>query len=146
MFLKVNHGYFIFRESKTGQVSDFMNRTGLKLVARDDYYTFEKLVDAPDYSLNGKLFLGYKATKTFEGTPWGVFEANQVIYDFNSGELKLISLVTNTTVLRPAGNRFFAPGLIMPGSLTEGGKRVRDYAAWYSRESQSWLYSEVTFV
>lgn len=146
MFLKVNHGFFIFKETKSGQVSDFMNMTGLKLAPKEDYYTFQSLVSAPYYSLSGKEFLGYKALKTFEGKPWEVFQANSVVYDFNSDQMKLITSVTNNVIIRPAGNRFFSPGLILPGSLTDKGQRVKDYAAWYSRETQRWIYSEISYV
>ncbi len=146
MKIKCLHGYFIFEETKVGQISDFMSYSGLSLVPKDNYFTFEDLALAPDFSLAGKSYLGFTALETFAGRPWEVFEANGVIYDFTLGELVPILSVTQTTEIKLAGNRFISPGLILPGSLTDGGERVKDYAAWFSRETQKWLYSEVTYV
>lgn len=146
MRVKCLHGYFIFEETKVGQISQFMSYSGVPLVPKDNYYTFEKLLDAPNYSLIGKDLLGYVATKTFEGDPWLVFEENQVVYDFTLDMMRLISSVTKTTTVRNVGNRFYSPGLILPGSLTAEGSRVKDYTAWFSRDRLTWLYSEVSYV
>ena len=67
MKIKCLHGYFIFEETKLGQVSHFMSLFGLGLVPKQDYYTFTDLEDAPDYSVIGGDYLGAVATKTFEG-------------------------------------------------------------------------------
>lgn len=147
MRVKCLHGYFLFEETKVGQVSDFMSRTGLSLVPVGTRYTFEALVDAPKYSLAGKALLGgFTAIETFEGEPWEVFEANGVIFDFGTDTVKPITAITQRTSVKLAGNRFVSPGLILPGTLTEEGKRVRDYAAWFSRDRLTWLYSEVGYV
>ena len=136
----------MFEETAVGQVSDYMSMTGVSLVPKDNYYTFESLLDAPTYSLKGKPIGSVPALKTFEGKPWEVFKENQIIYDFTIDQIRLISSVTKTTSVRTAGNRFVSPGLILPGTLTEGGMRVKDYAAWYSRQTQIWLYSEISYV
>lgn len=146
MRVKCIHGFFIFQETKVGQVSDFMSLTGLSLVPWRDAYTFEDLEEVPDFSLSGKTFLGLSATKNFEGEPWDLFEANGFVYDFGSGSLKQISAITQVTSIQLAGNRYISPGLILPGSLTAEGKRVKDYSAWFSRDTLRWLYSEVTYV
>lgn len=146
MKLKVIHGYFIFTETSVGQVSDFMSLTGLKLAPKDDYYTFETLLNAPLYSLKGKDIIDYPAIKTFEGAPFEVFEANEVIYDFNEDTIKPIKSIKSNTVLKKAGNYFVSNGLILPGSVTADGSRVRDYSAWFSRKTLAWNYSEVSYV
>ncbi len=146
MKVKCLHGFFIFEETKVGQVADFMALSGLTLVPWRDVYTFEDLEEAPDYSLAGKALLGLNATKTFEGEPWEVFEANEFVYNFNTGLIVPIQSVTQITSIQLAGNRFVSNGLILPGSLTEEGDRVRDYSAWFSRDTLRWLYSEVTYV
>lgn len=147
MRVKCLHGFFIFEETRVGQVSDFMSLTGLSIVPWRDQFTFEPLAEAPAYSLLGKEIFGVPATATFEGEPWEVFEANGLVYDFVEGLVVPIQSVTQVTAIKLAGNRFISPGLILPGSLTDEG-RVKDYAAWFSRDRSplSWLYSEVGYV
>lgn len=146
MKLKCLHGFFIFEEMVVGQVSDFMAYTGLELVPWETGFTFTLLADAPDFSLAGKALLGVPAIKTFTGKPWEVFEANGFIYDFDQGLVRPITATTDVVNLEAAGNRFISPGLIMPGSLTNEGDRVKDFSAWWLPSRQRWLYSEVTFV
>jgi len=146
MRLNCLHGFFIFQETKVGQVSDFMSLTGLSLVPWRDAYTFEALVDAPNFSLAGKTMLEHPATKTFAGEPWEVFEANEVVYNFDTGLVVPIASITQRVVIQLAGNRFISNGLILPGSLTDDGDRVKDYSAWFSRDTLRWLYSGVSYV
>lgn len=128
------------------QVNDFMKLNKVALVPWRDAYTFEELVDAPEFSLAGKTLLGVAATKTFEGEPWEVFEANGLVFNFALGEVVPINSITQTVSVGLAGNRYTANGLILPGSLTDSGDRVKDYSAWFSRDTLRWLYSEVTYV
>lgn len=146
MRVRCLHGYFIFDEMRQGQISDFMNLTGLSLVSKDNYYTFEGLEDAPEYSLLGKNYLNLPAVALYEGKPWEVFEANEFVFDFTTGLLVPIVSITRLVEIKQAGNLFVTNGLIQPGSLTKEGKRVKDYAAWFSRDRLTWHYSEVTYV
>lgn len=146
MKVKCLHGFFIFEETRVGQVSDFMSSTGLVIASRGPDYTFGPLVQAPTFSLKGTALMDATALKTFEGEPWEVFEANQVVYDFQRGLVVPIASISQKTRVSLAGNRYTSPGLILPGSVTEDGKRVRDYAAWFSRDRLTWLYSEVGYV
>ena len=146
MRVRCLHGYFIFNEMRQGQISDFMNLTGLSLVSKDNYYTFEGLEDAPEYSLVGKTLLNLPAIALFEGKPWEVFEANEMVFDFTTGLLVPITSIVRIIEIKQAGNMFVTNGLIQPGSLTADGKRVKDYAAWFSRDRLTWHYSEVAYV
>lgn len=146
MRLKCLHGYFILEETEAGQISDFQSLFGLDIVPKNNYFTFANLLDAPDYSLAGKSFLGIQAIETFEGKPWEVFEANGFVYNFSSGLMVPISSVTQLVRIELAGNKYISDGLILPGSLTAEGLRVRDYSAWYSSKSQRFYYSEVGYV
>ncbi len=146
MRVKCFHGYFIFSETKVGQISDFIARYGLDIVAKDDYYTFSDLEDAPDYSLTGATFLSTVAVETFEGKPWEVFEANGMVYNFSTGLIVPIDSVIETVQILTSKNHFIANGLILPGSLTAEGLRVRDYSAWFSRDTLRFTYSEVNCV
>lgn len=140
------HGYFIFQELRVGQVSDFMSRYGLELVSMGAYYTFKDLESAPRYSLKNKTLFNNVAKVNFEGEPWQVFEKNGLVYDFSKGLVVPISSVTQMTTIDQAGNKFISPGLIKPGSTTEGGQRVKDYSAWFSRDTLTFVYSEVGYV
>lgn len=140
------HGYYIFNETKSGQVSNFMSRTGFTLVKKENYYTFEFLELAKKYSLAGALYLGIPAIETFEGFEHEVFEANGFVYDFTAGLIKPILSVIQKTRISLVGNRFIANGLILPGSITDDGQRVKGYSAWYSSTTLNWNYTEVSYV
>jgi hypothetical protein len=147
MKVKCLHGFFIFEQSIVGQISDFMSLTGLTLVPRENYYTFEGLEDAPNYSLKGRPLVGeVLAIETYQGQAWEVFEANGMVFDFLQGILVPISSVTQRVTLSAAGNRYISPGLILPGSLTGSGERVKEYSGFFSRQTLRWMYSEVGFV
>lgn len=146
MKLDCNHGYFIFNETKSGQISDFMSLTGLSLVKVDNYYTFEFLENAKKYSLAGSPYLGIPAIETFEGNIWDVFEANGFIYDFTLDIVRPILSVVQKTSISLSGNRYAANGLILPGSITDDGSRVKGYSAWYSRELLRFVYTAVYYV
>lgn len=144
MKIKCLHGYFVFEESRAGEASDFSSLFGLELVRKADYFTFADLEDAPEYTIKGGQLLNTIATKTFEGPPGEVFRKNGVVYNYDTGLLVPISSVTTMVQVYNAGNFYVSPGLIFPGSLTDGGLRVTDYAAWFSTDTLKFKYSEVT--
>lgn len=148
MRIRCRHGYFMFEELRPGQISDFMQYSNFEaeLVSVDDYYTFDLLKDAPRFSLPGLELLGTPAIAMFEGEPWKVFEANEMVYDFTKDLIAPISSVTRLVTVAQIGNAFISPGLILPGSLTTAGKRVKDYSAWFSRDTLSWQYTEIGYV
>jgi hypothetical protein len=144
MKVRCVHGYFFFEEDRTGQFSDFVNRFGLSILPNGDHFTFEALVGAPRYAIAGNTYLGAPATVTYEGEPWEIMRANQLIYNFETGLVQSLLAVTQLTPLRSTGRYFLANGLILPGSLTDEGSRVTDYSARYS--DLGFKYSEVTLV
>lgn len=146
MRIVCRHGYFTFQELRVGQISDFMSRYGLDLVSKGNEFTFADLESAPKYSLKNKQLMGNVALFNFEGEPWQVFEKNKLVYDFDSGLVVPISSITEVITIDEVGNKFISPGLIKPGSTTDGGQRVRDYSAWFSRDTLTFLYSEVAYV
>lgn len=145
MRIRCLHGYFIFQELKAGQVSEFINLFGFSLSAKDDYFTFDFLLGAPDYSLILKPYLGVPATATFEGRPWEVMRENGLIYDFDLNIVKPILSVTQFFQIETAANYFISNGLILPGSVTADGSRVKDYSAWFSFSNSTFRYSEVSY-
>jgi len=143
--MKINclHGYFIFHEERIGEISEFMSLFGLPIVFKDDHFTFEFLADAPEVSIKTAPYLNATATKTFAGRPWEVMRENALVYNFDQGLLVPIAAITTKVSIKSAGKYFVSPGLIMPGSLMDGGSRVREYAAWFSTDSMRFRYSEV---
>lgn len=147
MKIKCNHGYFRFYEIRVGEISNLIKRTGFDLVSKNDYFTFSDLIDAPRYSLEGKILIDIPAIKSFEGEEWEIFEQNNVVYDFTTGFVVPIASIITRTKIEAAGNRYLVTngGLLLPGSITTAGK-VKGYSAWYSSDRQTFLYSEVSFV
>lgn len=146
MKVKCLHGYFKFEEQYSGEASEFVSLFGLDLEPVDNYYTFSALAEAPDFALAGLEYLGAATTKTFAGRPWDVMRENNLVYNFNTGLVVPITSITQVVKLSLAGTYWVSPGLILPGSLTDEGTRVTDYAAWFSRSRGAglWRYSEVT--
>lgn len=139
------HGYFKFYESRSGDVSRFMSLfSGLSIFKFEDHFTFEALLDAPEYSIVGNQYLGATATKTFAGKPWEIFKANGLVYDFNKGSVQPILSTTQVVKIYESGNTFISQGLILPGSFTDEGSRVTDYSAWFSFDTLKFKYSELT--
>lgn len=142
MKIECIHGYFKFTESRAGDVSSFVSRYGLEIVREGDHFTFAGLAGAPDYSLPGGEFLGCATTECFEGEPWEVMRANGLVYDFNSGEVVKIETIIQVAKIQASGKFYVSQGMILPGSLTEDGERVTDYAAFF--DNLSFRYSEVS--
>lgn len=141
------HGYFKFYDDTIGQINHFVSLYGLPIVRSNDHFTFEALVDAPDYSIEGGLYLGALSTKTFEGDPWEVMKENKLVYNFNLSKVVRIETITDAIVISPSVYFFLSSsGMIQPGSVTEDGLRVTDYSASYSFERPGFRYVGVSYV
>ncbi len=145
MQIRCMYGYFMFRETRAGQISSFANFSGFEFKAVDDYYTFSFLEDAPGYSILGGAYLGAPCIKTFEGKPWEIMRANKLIYDFTIDAVVPIAAVIQSVRLGETANYFVSNGMIIPGSVTEDGSRVTDYSAFYLFDTVKFRYSEVSF-
>lgn len=144
MKIKCMHGFFLFEEQRPGEASEFSSLFGLELEPFDNYFTFAPLAEAPDFALAGLPYLEATTTKTFAGRPWDVMRENNLVYNFNTGLVVPITSITQAVKLSLAGTYWVSPGLILPGSLTDEGTRVTDYAAWFSKGIMEFKYSEVT--
>ncbi len=125
-------------------MSRFCSRFGLEIERSGDHFTFADLVEAPDYSILGGLFLDMICTATFEGPPWEVMRENKLIYDFSKGLVVPLLSVAQLVSVAQAGHRWLAPGMILPGSVTDDGSRVTDYSAFYD-PSRGFIYSEIGY-
>ena len=146
MKIKCLHGYFMIEETVAGEASRFVSRFGLDLEPVDNYFTFSGLEEAPDFALAGLPYLDAVTTKTFAGRPWEVMRENELVFNFDTGLVVPIATITQMFNYSLAGNYWVSNGLILPGSLTDEGKRVTDYAAWFSFDTLKFKYSEVLFV
>lgn len=146
MKVKCLHGYFIFEETRPGQAAELNSIFGLNLKPKNNYFTFETLVNVPAYTLVGSDFLGVPALETFEGKPWEIMEQNGLIYDFSFDLIKPITAVTAKAKFTNAGFYLISQGLIVPGAITDNGSRVKSYSAWFFKDTMTFRYSEVTYV
>jgi hypothetical protein len=123
-----------------------MSLFGLDLARSGDHFTFSDLVDAPEYSLAGGLYLRAPAIKTYQGKPWEIMRENRLVYNFSLGLVVPIFAIIQPVKLTQAGNFLISTGMLMPGSITEDGSRVTDYSAHFGAETGQFRYSEVEYV
>lgn len=140
------HGFFFFEEQKSGQLYDFQKIFGFTLSAFENGLTFSALKDAPRHSIEGSTFMNATATATFEGNPWDVMRENGLVFNFASGLIVPLASVSDRVIINNAERYFLSSGLIQPGAVTDDGKRVTDYSAFFYFDSNKFRYSEVTLV
>lgn len=145
MRIKCLHGYYMFEESKAGQIADFLNLFGFQLISKDGYYTFSSLDSAPEFSIKGSTYLGAPCTKSFEGKPWEVMKQNGLVYDFVNDAVVALETIAYKIQLLETNSYFLSNGMIVAGSVRDDGSRVRDYAAHYLFDTAKFKYSEVSF-
>jgi hypothetical protein len=140
------HGFFRFYEDYPGECSEFADLYGFDLVFENDYFTFETLSDADDYSIVGKTFCGAIATKNYAGLPWEIMRENSLVYNFNLDQVVPIATITTIAKILFAGSSYSFDGLVMPGSLLSDGSRIKDYSArfslYLSKYNYSWVNNE----
>lgn len=146
MKIECLHGYFKFHELEAGQLSKFMSLYDLEIERSGDHFTFSDLVDAPKYSIAGGTFLGSPTLVTFEGEPWDVMRKNGLVYDIVRGLVVPIISVINAMRVEVAGNYFVTSGMIQPGSVTDDGRRVTDYSAFYISTRANFKYSGIEYL
>lgn len=139
------HGYFIFRESYSGEIARFNTDFGQDLVAKKDFYTFSLLKNTPEYSFVGTEFLNLIGTVVYEGEPYEVMEQNGFIYDFTVQSLKPLESIT--TQIDPARllDGYQSRGLIIPGSVTKSLQRVTGYQCGFDFPTLNFSYSEIFY-
>lgn len=145
MKVRCDHGYFFFEEERAGELSRFASVYGFELVAKDTYYTFAALMEAPDFSLTAVPYLGVPALKVYAGKPWEVMRENGLVYNFTLGRVVPIQSVTSRAVVQNAGLYRIADGLLLPGSIGDGGLRVTEYTAHLVWDSSKFRYTEVNY-
>jgi len=128
-----------------GQAGRFQSAFGIDITPWRGVFTFPPLAEVPEYSIQGAPFLGTVALESYAGTPAELFEANGFVYDFSLGEVVPEVAITRRAALDLSGMVYVSNGLLLPGSLRDDGTRVKNYTAWFSFDTATFRYSEVTF-
>jgi hypothetical protein len=125
-------GHLAFFPNDASEVSRFMSIYKVNLVRVDNFYTFNGIASAKDYSLENHNYLNLKASKTFEGNPWDVFKANNFVYDLTSNLLILKTAVKAKVELPLVGDYYLSPNpVLQPGSVFKGGSKIMSYDGEY---------------
>lgn len=81
-------GYYKFFPEIANEIAVFENVTGRELVAVGNYYTFAKLAELSDYSIEGQDYGGIIAKKNFAGRVEDVFYENGLKYNIEDDTIE----------------------------------------------------------
>jgi hypothetical protein len=142
------HGYFKVTEHAVGEIAAFNSVYAQDLVAKEDYYTFEALVDAPEYSVIGQTYLGNVAVKTYaDHRPWEIFRQNSLVYNFQTGAVVPIASQTSYTAqlsrVKPA--YYQDVSLYVPGSMTPAWQQITGYVCAFDVKRSTFFYSDIFY-
>lgn len=88
MKLICKYGFYKFFPDFVGELKLWEAKTGIKLFARDDYFTFAELSVFPNYSFKGQLIFGIiPAISNFAGKPEEVMAKNKLTYNVKLGTI-----------------------------------------------------------
>lgn len=130
------HGHFAFYPKRLSDITRFTSFFKEDLVRVDDYYTFENLAEAENYSILGKPYVNLPALTTYEGKPWEVMRENGFVYHVASG-----LLVPKLSILIPvnppqAGYYFLAQTpIIQPGSRNLSLQQILSYDGEFHQDT-----------
>ncbi len=145
MKLTCIHGYFIAREDVPGEIARFNSLFSQDFVSKDDYYTFELLADAPDFSIVGLAYLNLVGLVNYAAKPFEVMEQNGFIYDFSNKVLKPIEAIAIQITPIRLNEAYSTRGLIQPGSLTKDWERVKGYNCDINMTNLTFIYSGIIY-
>ena len=131
-------GHFAFYPRTSSDLARFSKYFAVSLKRENDYYTFEGLFGAKNYSLLGKPYLNLPALKTFEGSPWDVMKANDFVYHIGLGIIVPKLAVIGVVDLPLIGFYFRSKSpLLQPGVRTILGRQIMSYAAEFVYEGDA---------
>lgn len=81
-------GYYKFFPDSANEIAVFENIIGRTLVSVGNYYTFEKLANLPNYSIQGQEYGGIKAIKNYSGKIEDVFYENRLKYNIQDDKIE----------------------------------------------------------
>lgn len=129
MRIVVRHGHFAFYSGFEGDIFRFCDYFSTNLVRENDYYTFPNLQGLPRYSIKGKKYGNFTASKNFEGpAPWDVMKANGIVYDVAGAALvPKANFAVRADPKLVEGFYLSATSILQPGALTKAGRRIVSY-------------------
>jgi hypothetical protein len=133
MRILCRHGHFALYPESAEEISKFQSWTNTKLFRSDDFYTFERLYDLPNYSLTGAPFGNILALKTFEGKPWEVMKENGYVYNVTT-KLIVPKLAIVDMVSLNFGQYYYSVqnGILQPGTRQPlPPKQILSYDAYF---------------
>lgn len=130
------HGHMSFYPEAAGDLSMFCNYFGSELVREDDFWTFERLQNAPSYSIKGNPYLGKTAKVSYAGRPWEVMKANDMVFNIQTGEMADKSEISVAPINPPRVAFYFVSDvpLIQPGTLHVSGRRILSYDGYFIQD------------
>lgn len=88
MKLIIDKGFYKFYPTFVGEVKLWENKTGVRLYPCRDFWTFETLVNFPNYSFKGQpLYGGFSGVVNFAGLPEEVMSKNKLTYNTKKGKI-----------------------------------------------------------
>jgi hypothetical protein len=130
------HGHFAFYPRRSIDLARFATQFDAQLMRVDDYYTFPELKDAPEFSIQGKDYLGVPAVKTYAGKPWEVMRENGFVFHLATLQIVPKSAVLLIINLPQNGYYFLAEtALIQPGSRNLSTHQILSYDAEFLQDS-----------
>lgn len=141
------HGHFAFYPKDAHDIASFADLFTEELVRVGDFYTFSFLKDAPDFSIQGKPFLGLPAVKTFEGAPWEVMRENGFVYNVAAKAIVPKASIVLLSSLELSRDFWTTENpLVQPGSRMPSGEQILSYDAEYIRQASQLRVFEVQYV
>lgn len=146
------HGHIAFYPSSKTELVNFKRLFKLLLVAERDYFTFETLVGAPNWSQTGRPYggiVGTPAVVTFAGDhPWEVMEANGFVFSLTTRLLVPYTTIVETISLKQTQDCLISSRIIpQPGSVMNGGNVLLGYHGEIDLSlQQTYLYALETLL
>ena len=140
MIIECLNGYYKFFPRSSNELSKFSNLFSISITRVDDYYTFEYLKDALNYSIEGKNYLNLTASKTCEGEIKDVFRLNNFVFDYVSNSLVLKSQIEDALMLKQGTFHFVSDKLYRAGSLYPSGEKLTGFGCMFNFENRMFNY------
>lgn len=141
------HGHIVFYPRNAAEIGRFAKYFNVNLARERDYFTFEGLIGAPNYSIELMPFLDLPANTTYAGEPWDVMRENGFVFDIRNG-LLIPKETVNEIVDLPLVGYFFRAGvpLLQPGSRnSSSGQQILSYSGEFVDEGLSLRVTEYAY-
>lgn len=129
--MKVNceFGYFRFYPRSAEELVRIQKLYEIKLVRKENYFTFPALAELPDYTVIGRPFGLGLATKTLETkNPGKLLRENKYVYSLPAEDVvPILSIVTTLPIINGGEYAVLSKILGQPGAFVPSGLRLVSY-------------------